>query len=188
MSLARQAITDAGLAPVLDARLRGDLDACRRAAPLLEAADLLVLGALADAVRAAEVGDAVRVRPVEADDGRVEGGGAPRRDAAFGLDLLRRVAVARVTGPHGAKVSVDWGAVGMELAQVALGFGADELVGPITTKRGLPIAEGALGGTGKLSSRVPMATHKLREIAALVRQTGRSPRFIGPDGLEENAP
>ncbi len=150
------------------------------------AADLLALGALADRVRAEEVGADVRIytsEPVD-DDARVVV--LPRDGQEHtGLDLLREVAIARIVGPRRARVRVDWTRCGLELAQVALGFGADELVGFITTKRGLPIADGELLGVGKKSQRELAQVVKRKELAAYVERGGRVPVFIRADGSVE---
>ena len=60
----------------------------------------------------------------------------------------------------------------MELAQVALGFGASDLRGPITRKSGLPIYEDEklkVKGQGMVDLR----SIKKREIAALITHAGR---------------
>ena len=72
--------------------------------------------------------------------------------------------------------------VGLELAQVALGFGASELVGPLANKRGLPVAQGEMSGSGKKSERVSMQLVTTRELAGVVRRSGRRPFFVGEDG------
>ncbi len=183
-TLVERAIEQAGLADILPARRTRTLTGDHAAR--LRAADLLVLGALADSVRADEVGPAVRIYLSEANDD-----GAPfllvPRDGAdlTGLELLREVAVARVAGPRGARVRVDWTRCGLELAQVALGFGADELVGRIASKRGLPIADGELSGVGKRSARVPAQLVKRNELASYVRRAGRTPVFVNSDGAAE---
>jgi hypothetical protein len=202
--LVDQAIDAAGLRPVLEARRAGA--ALGAHLPQLQAADLLALGALADRVRAEEVGAIVRIY-TGAGAARVgdatgtprtgELAGAPLDDDArvvtlpgddgevTGLDLLRAVAVARVTGPRGARVRVDWTRCGLELAQVALGFGADELAGFIATKRGLPIADGELSGVGKKSKRELAQVVKRKELAACVERGGRVPVFVRADGAVE---
>jgi len=147
------AIAQAGLAALLDARRKGASSA--QDAAFLRGVDLLALGAYADRVRAEEVGADVVIRTYGANDGdegeptvvRFPAGGAQ----LTGLELLREVAIARVTGPRGACIAIDWTACGLELAQVALGFGANELRGRIVDKRGLPFAEGELLGVGKKS-------------------------------------
>jgi hypothetical protein len=188
--LAEEAIVREGLRPILEARRTGDLYALRSMAPALVTADLLAVGALADLVRVEEVGDLVRVyanaRPepsVSAVDVRREAAG----DGA-GMKLLRAVAIARITGPRAADVRVDWSEIGIELAQVALGFGANELVGPIANKRGLVIADDATKKV-KGEGMVSVQTMKQRELAGLVRRTGRRVVVVGPRGVEaEPAP
>ena len=116
----------------------------------LATADLLAVGALADVIRSEEAGAVVRVyanvrpepsaRAIEVRRANGEGAGA---GAGAGIQFLRAVAIARIPGPQAAEVRLDWAEVGIELAQVALGFGASELVGPIATKRGLAIADDA---------------------------------------------
>jgi hypothetical protein len=75
-------------------------------------------------------------------------------------------------------VRVDWSRCGLELAQVALGFGANELCGHIANKRGLPIAEGETLGVGKKSAREAAHAVKRRELEGFVRRAGRTPRFV----------
>ena len=179
-TLTEQAIVGAGLLPLLEARRRGDLESVRALAAALGEADLLAVGALADRIRTEEAGDVVRVyanaRPepsANAVDVRREGTG----DAA-GMKFLRAVAVARVCGPHAAAVRVDWSEIGLELAQVALGFGASELVGPIANKRGLVIADDATKKV-KGEGMVSLQSIKQREIAGLVERSGRKVELVG---------
>ncbi len=175
-----RAIESAGLGAVLRARRAGDLASVRRERERLAGVDLLALGALADLIRAEEVGDEVRlytgghraeesevivVRPEEADG------------VKFGLGVLRRTALARVTGPRAGRVRLDWAEVGLELSQVALGFGATELAGPLSNRRGLPIAEDARVRQ-KGAGLVPLQMVKRRELAALVERAGRRPIFV----------
>jgi 2-iminoacetate synthase ThiH len=187
--LAEQAIVREGLGPVLEARRRGDVEAVRTMVPLLQKADLLAVGALADAVRADEAGDVVRVyanvRP-DSSDRSVEVHRTGAGEGA-GIAFLRSVAVARITGPVAADLRVDWSEVGIELAQVALGFGANELVGPIANKRGLAIADDA---TKKVKGEglVSLQAIKQRELGGLVRRSGRSVVIIGPHGAEPEPP
>jgi hypothetical protein len=180
-NLVDRAIDSAGLASLLVARREG--------APLegyvarLRSADLLALGALADRVRSGEVGDDVRVYTSEPVDDAARVVVLPREDQKLtGLELLREVAIARVTGPARARVRVDWTRCGLELAQVALGFGADELVGFIATKRGLPIADGEMLGVGKKSSWELAQVVKQRELAGFIERAGRMPVFVRPGG------
>jgi len=170
------AIASAGLDGLLEARRAGHIDPA--AADRLRTADLLALGALADRVRAEEVGDEVPIhtRPTPVDPQVVV---IPREGRQLtGLDLLREVALARLCGPRGVRVRVDWTRCGLELAQIALGFGANELAGQIANKRGLPMAgDEKLGVVGKKSRLELAATVKRRELEGYVRRAGRIPRF-----------
>jgi hypothetical protein len=175
-ALVDRAIDAAGLAGVVAARHAGKVGASDIAR--LHGADLLALGALADRVRADEVGDEVRIYTAPpADDG--DAVVLPREEAVLtGLELLREVAVARIAGPRGVRVRVDWTRCGLELAQVALGFGANELTGRIVNKRGLPMADGEkLGVVGKKSRLEAAETVKRKELEGFVRRAGRTPWF-----------
>lgn len=183
-ALVDRAIEGAGLSEVLEAHRAGAVDAGHRAK--LAAADLLALGALADRVRAEDVGPGVRIFTSEGDRAPFAGSDVvvlpPDGAELTGLELLREVAVARVAGPKGLRVCVDWTLTGLELAQVALGFGASELLGRIASKRGLPLAENEVLGVGKKSKRELASIVKRKELAAFVRRAGRVPSFVGPDG------
>jgi hypothetical protein len=182
-ALIDRAIADAGLGGILDARRAGPLSEADLAG--LRVADLLALGALADRVRADETGPEVRIYTADGADGAGEGSVVvlPRSGRELtGLELLREVAIARVSGPRGARVRVDWTACGLELAQIALGFGASELCGRVANKRGLPFAEGELAGVGKKSRLEPALAVKQREISGFVRRAGRTPVFVRGDG------
>jgi hypothetical protein len=176
-ALVDSAIASAGLADVLAARSAGALSATHVAR--LREADLLVLGALADRVRADEVGAEVRIYTHDpADDADVV---LPRAGSDLtGLELLREVAIARIAGPRGARVRVDWTLCGLELAQVAIGFGANELAGRIANKRGLPLAAGELLGVGKKSNLELADVVKRKELAGFVERAGRTPLFEEP--------
>ena len=182
MTIVDRALVAAGLDEIARARRAGDLTSVRRAYERLESADLLALGALADRVRVDEVGDVVRVyanaAPEDASD-------VAYVEPAEGLALLRRVAIARIAGPPAARVRVDWTAIGLELAQVALGFGANELVGTIASKRGLPLAADAMSGVAKRSQMQPAQLVKKREIAGFIERSGRRPVFMGDGGAVE---
>ena len=165
-----QAIARAGLSPVQPARRRGDLDSVRALVSSLGEIDLLALGAVADAIRTEESGEVVRIHPSASSDVTWIA------TASTELELLRAVALARITGPVGARIGIDWGQQGLELAQVALGFGATDLTGPITRKSGTLISEDELKKV-KGQGMVAATALKRREIAALVRNAGRSCEF-----------
>jgi hypothetical protein len=180
-ALVDRAIAAAGLDEVLEARSLGAFSYVHLAR--LHAADLLALGALADRIRTTEVGAEVRVYASGAGD-------VDARLIAFpgegedltGLELLRAIAVARVTRHQSARIRVDWTICGLEIAQIALGFGANELAGRIATKRGLPIAEGELAGVGKKSRLESAHAVKERELAGFIERAGRVPVFVNDDG------
>ena len=170
-----EAIARAGLSPVLSARRSGDVDTVRATVTSWGATDLLALGAVADMVRTDDVGATVRIH-----EGAAEGSEVTWVDLSAGtseLDFLRAVAIARIAARKGARIGVDWTKCGMELAQVALGFGASELRGPMVRKSGLPILEGEklkLKGQGMVELR----SIKKRELATLVSHAGRSAVFV----------
>ena len=167
--LVRKTLANAGLIEVYEARQRGELPT-RESLP--SGVDLLALGALADAIRIAEVGDVVRVY---ANTRAPEGALSAPHDLR-GLELLRELATLRVTAPRAARIRVDWGSSTLELAQVALGFGATELSGPIADRRGLPIAGDA---TKKVKGQgmVSLQLLQKREIERVLRAAGRQPAF-----------
>jgi hypothetical protein len=169
MRFVERAIERAGLGDVLRARRAGDIEKVRASLDSWKHVDLLVLGAAADVVRSEEVGDGVVIhRPAE-------GHAVTWIDAqASDLDVLRAVAVARLCGAPGARIGVDWTRHGLELAQVALGFGASDLRGAITKKSGLPIFDDEAKKV-KGQGNVPLAEIRSAEIVALVRHAGRVP-------------
>ncbi len=165
-AIIREILDRAGLLAVLDARAAGRVDLVRVPAATFDRTDLLALGALADLLRAREVGDTVTVtwgRPC--DPAALVVRGEP------GLALLRAAARARILGPIGARIHVDVPTVGFELAQVALAFGADALVGPPVDRRGLPLADGTVRVKGE--GPVSLATMKEREIRRILEAAGR---------------
>jgi len=176
------AVRAAGLDRVREARTAGE--PVSPGDPLLDQCDLLALGALADQVRVSEVGDGVRIFV----------GDPPASDATSGANLvevhvrdidvgmrglrfLRDVAIARLTAPHGASVRIDWTECGMELAQVALGFGANELLGIISNRRGLPIAEDQTKKVKGLGA-VAVTLLKKQELEGLLQRAGRRAEFV----------
>ncbi len=160
-------VRGAGLGAIADARAAGRVPDDAALAPL-EGCDLLALGACADAARRLELSDEVRVwvpAPPTAAPGTLV------FDASVhdrGTALLRRVAYARLAGPLGQRIVLDWSALGLEICQVALGFGASDLAGPIASRRGLPLLD-ADGAKGQI---------KRREIAGYVERAGFRPVFV----------
>ncbi|HQY60750.1 MAG: hypothetical protein IPF92_05355 [Myxococcales bacterium] len=177
-ALVDRALERAGLLAVARARLRGEpwpAEADGR----LAAATLLTVGALADAVRVRSAGDAVGFHDA-ASAGVVWVETSSLEDAGAGLALLRRVATLRVRLPDAVRIGVNYNELGIELAQVALGFGASELCGRLATKRGLPIADDA---TKRVKGRGQVSAQELQrdELASLVACVGRRAVFL-PNG------
>ena len=165
MTLASKAIEAAGLGDAIARRARGEAlspaDFARASA-----VDLLVLGAAADEVRRADVGDEVRVHlghaPSEAHDVVV----VDAREQKRGTELLRHVALARLALPPRGRLCVDFGVVGLEIAQICLAFGASELVGPLATRRGLLLVDAG------------RALTKRTELAGYITRAQRTPVFV----------
>ncbi|MEM9460211.1 MAG: hypothetical protein AAGF11_38915 [Myxococcota bacterium] len=110
------------------------------------------LRALAEAAPAS-----LSVAPCSADDG--------------GMHRLWCIATARVLLPDHVHVEARHDLLGIRLAQLAVGFGADTLAGPVEPDRTLPLA----GVT-----RPDEAT--AAGLATLVRQVGLTPRTTRPHG------
>lgn len=178
-ALVERALERAGLLAAARARLRGEPWPAE-AEGRLAAAPLLAVGGLADAVRVRAAGDAVGFHDA-AQAGVVWVETSARADAGAGLDLLRRVATLRVQLPDAVRIGVNYNELGIELAQVALGFGASELCGRLATKRGLPIAEGA---TKRVKGRGQVSALELQrdELATLVGCAGRRAVFHSATG------
>jgi hypothetical protein len=81
-----------------------------------------------------------------------------------GLDTLHLMATCRLALPAVPHVLADVAALGPRLAQMALGFGADELFAPVVSERALRLGDNA---------RNPSMTRK--EAAILIRGAGLSP-------------
>jgi hypothetical protein len=86
------------------------------------------------------------------------------RDAA-GVHRLWCIAVARACLPATVRIEVRHDLVGLRLAQLALGFGADTLTGPLQPERKLPLA-----GVPRPTEATALGLH------TMVRQTGLEPR------------
>ncbi len=169
--LVEQLLEREGLAPLLAMRAEGRIPTGPQAADRLARAATLALGAAADIARRGECGGEARIyvpAPPAATPGQVVLGAA---DAAGGTTFLRNVAILRLTGPIGARLVVDFGALGLEIAQLALSFGATDLAGPIARRGGLPLVDAD-------DQRKVM---KRREIAGLVERAGFHPVFFATD-------
>jgi hypothetical protein len=131
----------------------------------LRAADLLLLAGLADQARAQFRGDDVRIvtRPEAAAAKLAVFDAGAAQQGPTGADVLREIALLRLATPADTSVAVSLEALGLELAQTALLFGADVLVGDLAGKRTLPL----------LDSREA----RQRELAGLVERSGRRARF-----------
>ena len=161
-----------GLGAALEAGVRTLVAAEARG--LRDLGDLRVLVRLP--YRAGE-GEAPRLAALEALGALVRGGLAvdgvlPTPEGEpLGLDTLRFVALCRMhlPVPH---VVVDFARLGHRLAQMCLGFGADELFGPIVSERALRLGDNAGN---------PAMTRK--EAATLIRGAGLQPFERGSGGV-----
>jgi hypothetical protein len=167
-ALVTQLVEREGLLPLLASRERGVVPLESEVADVVARAQILALGAAADAARRRECGDETRIHIPTA---------PPATDAlvvigpdtvARGTALLRHVALLRLGGPIALRIVVDFGALGLEIAQVALSFGATDLAGPIASRRGLPLLD--RDDQKKLVKR--------REIAGFVERAGFRPIFV----------
>ena len=96
----------------------------------------------------------------------------------FGLDTLRCFALCRLALPEVPHLLADVAALGPRLAQMAFGFGADELSAPIVAERALRLGANANN---------PALTRK--EAVTLLRGAGLVPCERMSDGtLQEVAP
>jgi hypothetical protein len=164
--LVTQLLEREGLTPLLDARERGLVPP--GAGDALDRAEILALGAAADIARRRECSDEVRIYVPSAPATELVVGSETR---ARGTALLRHIAKERLAGPVGRRIVVDFGALGLEIAQVALSFGATDLAGPIASRRGLPLFD--RDDAKKLVKR--------REIAGFVERAGFRPVFVSSD-------
>ena len=188
-ALVDRALAAAGLEGFLSRRLSGTLTADDRAGiePMCRTLDLLLLGAMADRVRAHDRGAVVKIhidrpnppgRSAREDVRPREPEGAPADDEIItiaesesGHALSRRVACARLRGSARLALRVDCEALGLQIAQVMLAFGADELIAPVF-KLTLEVYGEADAGAQE------RAVLREREIAALVRAARREPVVV----------
>ena len=93
----------------------------------------------------------------------------------YGLDTLRFFALCRLALPRVPHLLADVGTLGPRLAQMAFGFGADEIFAPIVAERALRLGANAHN---------PSLTRK--EAATLIRGAGLAPcERLGNGTLEE---
>jgi hypothetical protein len=167
-----------GLSSILSSRERGQVDGTPDALEILARSDMLALGAAADIARRRECGDEAHIYvpspPVETTSLVVVGA----RETLRGTALLRKIATLRLAGAMGRRIVVDWGALGLEIGQIALCFGATDLAGPIASRRGLPMLEAE--DQKKLVKR--------REIAGYVERAGFRPVFVPTDAPAPRQP
>jgi hypothetical protein len=95
----------------------------------------------------------------------------------YGLDTLRLFALCRLSLPNVPHLLADVGALGPRLAQMSLGFGADELFAPIVAERALRLGANAHN---------PALTRK--EAATLIRGAGLAACERFSDGTLEEVP
>ena len=95
----------------------------------------------------------------------------------FGLDTLRCFALCRLALPGVAHLLADVTTLGPRLAQMAFGFGADELFAPIVAERALRVGANANN---------PALTRK--EAATLLRGAGLIPCERLADGTLQEVP
>ena len=131
----------------------------------IASADLLLVAGLADLMRAHFHGDDVlvlRSNALRQSDVRVFEG-TTSEHGATGAELLRELALLRLRTPASTHIAVSMETIGIELAQTALLFGADTLIGDLASARTLPLLDGA--------------TARRRELEGLVARSGRRLRF-----------
>ena len=177
-TLVAQLVEREGLLPLLASRERGVVPRESEVADVVARAQILAVGAAADAARRRECGDETRIHiptaPPATDALVVIGGDTVARGTA----LLRRIALLRLGGPIGLRIVVDFGALGLEIAQVALSFGATDLAGPILSRRATPEPQLRQGSLPILDRDDSKKLVKRREIAAYVERAGFRPVFV----------
>jgi hypothetical protein len=177
-TLIDRALAREGLTALLELRLAGTLDAAARAslAARLDAIDVLLLGAMADRVRARDRGDVVQLhldRPADLGaPGVVEFGAAEAK--LSGQQLTREVARARLLGVAGLTIRMDVPALGLTRAQLGLPFGADALIAPLG-ELGFAVFddEGEADGQRRIEDLL-----RERELASVIVGAGRTPRVV----------
>jgi hypothetical protein len=123
--------------------------------PFRSGEDRAARGARLDALRAQVAAGGLRLWGVMP---------SPDGGEGEGLDTLHLVATCRLVLPAVPHVVADVPGLGPRLAQMCLGFGADELFGPVVSERALRLGDNA---------RNPAMTRK--EAAILIRGAGLTP-------------
>ena len=171
--LVRRALERAGLVAIAERALAGasletsELEQLRRA-------DVLAVAALADLVRERTQGELVTLVDLGVSAESALGEVAWARpllgasEGLTGLDALREVALVRLSTPADRAVAVSFDLLGEGLAQAALTFGASVLVGTMTRRSTLPLADdaGARAKKADLLGRVQRARRQARWLDA----------------------
>jgi len=171
--LVHRALERAGLVAIAERALAGasldtsELEQLRRA-------DVLAVAALADLVRERTQGELVTLVDLGVSAESALGEVAWARpllgasEGPTGLDALREVALVRLSTPADRAVAVSFDLLGEGLAQAALTFGASVLVGTMTRRSTLPLADdaGARAKKADLLGRVQRARRQARWLDA----------------------
>jgi 2-iminoacetate synthase ThiH len=159
-----RALEQAGLSDLQARVLSGDaLNQAELAR--LASADLLLVAGLADSMREHFRGDDVRVIKPNAlrETELVLFERSVTEHGETGAELLRELALLRLATRPTTGIAVSMETLGLELAQTALLFGADTLLGDLNGSRTLPLLEGA--------------SARQREVEGLVLRSGRKASF-----------
>lgn len=171
--LVRRALESAGLVAIAERVLAGaTLDA--QELEQLRAADVLAVAALADLVRERSQGELVTLVDLGVSAESALGDVVWARpllgasEGPTGLDVLREVALVRLSTPADRAVAVGFDQLGEGLAQAALTFGASVLVGTMSRRSTLPLADdaGARAKKADLLGRVQRAGRQARWLDA----------------------
>lgn len=170
-----RALDQAGLSDLHSRVLSGD-PLTQAELSRLDVADLLLVAGLADAMRARFHGDEVRFLRASGPSDRevIVFRGTASEHGATGADLLRELALLRLSTPASASIAVSLETLGLELAQTALLFGADTLIGDLSHARTLPLLDGAAA--------------RQRELAGLIARSGRRVTFPDAEPALEQRP
>lgn len=162
-----RALEQAGLSDLYSRALSRE-PLCAAELERLNAADLLLVAGLADRMRAHFHGDDVRV--VRSSELRgldvLLFDRSLSEHGATGAELLRELSLLRLRTPASTGIAVSLETLGLELAQTALLFGADTLVGDLRSSRTLPLLDGAAA--------------RQRELEGLVARSGRRLSWLSP--------